>query len=104
MKLRFSQSALTKYFGSLDKNRRNSRTQVKLPRCLECNPQNRTEMTCVMCGNTKSLDLFAKAQRRKTDDAVSHLEQVGIMLNHDLALQRLSTRKRRSGTRPREGS
>lgn len=41
------------------------------PKCLKCAGQTIVEIECVMCHKTKGLEDFAKAQRKKLDDAVS---------------------------------
>ena len=69
--MRFSETGKKKYFDSLRKNQRNSNVPVKRPRCFDCNSGGRQEMECGMCGQTKSLNHFSKAARRKGDNPVS---------------------------------
>lgn len=70
--LRFSENAKKKYFESEARRRMNSKAPVRGIRCRDCNAGSRQEMKCVMCDQVLSLDAFAKAQRKKTDDAVSY--------------------------------
>lgn len=46
--------------------------------CMQCSPQQVTELLCHMCDETKALDKFPKTQRRTPDTAVS------LQSKHDL--------------------
>jgi len=71
---RFSETSQKKYRESKSARQRNPKVQVKPIQCLNCTSTSRTEMKCVMCDQVMGLERFSKAQRRKTDDAVSTTE------------------------------
>jgi hypothetical protein len=67
---------LKKYESDSYYNRsRNSKAKVKLPICRGCTGGSRDEMYCQGCQKTYSLDKFSKAQRSKSDNAVSFFQQ-----------------------------
>ncbi|KXT08806.1 hypothetical protein AC579_8271 [Pseudocercospora musae] len=45
-------------------------TKTGVIACMQCSPQQVTELTCHMCDETKSLDKFPKTQRRTPDEAM----------------------------------
>lgn len=102
--VRFSETMKKKYMDSLSRHQRNSRVGIKYPRCVECAGGNIQELKCVMCDATKSLDHFARTQRRKPDDAVGWLEHHTLasrQTDRRPALQRLLPREGRSRAQPR---
>lgn len=66
--MRFSETQLKKYKERLYHASRGG-PAASTPTCRECTPGNVVELKCTGCLVTKSLDLFAAAQRRKPDEA-----------------------------------
>ncbi|KAL2414124.1 hypothetical protein ABEF94_004727 [Exophiala dermatitidis] len=65
---RFSQNQMRKYQEAIQRQRLGG-PKAAPPSCTRCTPGNVQELTCTGCRIVKTLDHFAKAQRRKPDDA-----------------------------------